>query len=84
MGRNEFLKKTGLITIVAIFSIFLFHYLDKRYVHDVSQPHITNLYLINNKDTIILHDTIVNVRWRKKNVKVCCCRHDTITCKGEK
>lgn len=70
------------ILVIGFFAWVLFEIADKNYTPPEHEIPVTNLIFINDKDTVVVHDTIVRVKRKTKIVKICCCSHDSISCEG--
>lgn len=82
MGKINLFKLILFILVIGLVSYVLFRIADANYTSPEKEASATNLYLISNKDTVFVHDTIVHVKKKNKIVKICCCSHDSVSCVG--
>ena len=73
MNKKDALKLLLFIVIVSILSYKFFMWANQYYTPKDTEEPSTKLCLIYNKDTVVVHDTILNVKWKTKTIKVCCC-----------
>lgn len=82
MGKQSLFKLFLFILVIGLISCILFRIADANYTSPEKEASVTNLFLISNKDTVVVHDTIVHVKMKTKIVKICCCSHDSLSCVG--